>query len=57
MSKKQMKENALIIIRAAVKGQGRAAVRKMIENYKGARPDYEEAIKEAFEEFCKGGRK
>ena len=52
-----MKQIALKIIRAAVKTHGRAAVRKMIKEYKAARPDYQAAIEEAFEEFCKESRR
>ena len=52
-----MKQIALKIIRAAVKTHGRAAVRKMIASYKASTPDYQKAIEEAFEEFCKESRR
>ena len=55
-NRQQIKEIALIIIRAAVKTHGRAYVRKMIETYRATRPDYQEAIEEAFNEFARGRR-
>ena len=55
-NRQQIKEIALIIIRAAVKTHGRAYVRKMIETYRATKPDYQEAIEEAFNEFARGRR-
>ena len=53
-NRQQIKEIALIIIRAAVKTHGRAYVRHLISKYKATKPDYQEAIEEAFNEFARG---
>ncbi len=52
-----MKTIAARIIRAAVKTHGRAKVRAMLATYKASRPDYQEAIEQAFLEFAREVKK
>tara|TARA_Y100000593_G_scaffold94412_1_gene193349 strand:- start:765 stop:923 length:159 start_codon:yes stop_codon:yes gene_type:complete len=52
-----MKTIAARIIRAAVKTHGRAKVRAMLATYQASRPDYQQAIEQAFLEFAREVKK
>jgi len=52
----EMKSRARVIIRKAIRTHGRTKVRALIKAYKATRPDYQQAIEEAFAEFARGQR-
>lgn len=52
----ELKALARVILRKAIKCYGRAHVRSIVETYESTIPNFDQAIKEAFDELARESR-